>query len=123
MSNTEFKKLRKDMTRDERNQADRKYRAYRTAMILGELRTRLHLKQTQSEKALGTAVPHLSQCEISGDMTLQAMCEMVERMGGRLEINAIMPDGVVQLVRAKSPARHEPSNPAEPSGESGGWLN
>ena len=102
MSNTNLKKLRKAMTSEERNRVDGTYRAYRTAMILGELRTKLNVRQPQLEKALGHAVPFLSQCEIDSDMSVGTIAKMVEQMGGRLEINAIMPDGVVQLVRMKT---------------------
>ena len=90
------------MTAEERNRVDGTYRAYRTAMILGELRTKLNVKRPQLEKALGHAVPFLSQCEIDSDMSVGTIARMVEQMGGRLEINAIMPDGVVQLVRMKT---------------------
>lgn len=96
---TNFDKLRGQMTTAQRASADRKYRQLRSDMLLAELRKCSGLTQQQLADILGISQPSISEREKQEDMEIGTLAKMIEAMGGRLEINAVMPGGIVHLTQ------------------------
>lgn len=92
-----FSTLREKMSPESRARAEKKAAALREHMPLDELRTALELSQRQIAEALNIDQPAVSRLERRTDMMLSTLGRFVEAMGGKLELRAILPTGVVTI--------------------------
>jgi predicted XRE-type DNA-binding protein len=98
-----FRTLRTDLER--RLEGDRgareRYHAQRQAMqdavVLSDLREQRGLTQADVARALQVTQGNVSQVEHKEDLYLSTLVRYVEALGGRLELRAVFPDGVVEL--------------------------
>jgi len=60
---------------------------------LGELRKARGLRQTELAERLGVGQVAVSRMESRGDLLISTIRNVVEAMGGRLEVRAVFPDG------------------------------
>lgn len=100
---TNFNTLRGKMSADQRAAAEKKYKEIRQAMDLAELRRLTGLTQQELAEKLGVTQPNVSEREKQNDMGIETLARIVEALGGRLEVNAIMPAGVVHLKQFDRP--------------------
>jgi len=92
---------------------------YTAEMPLDELRATRQMTQEHLARLLGTKQSAISKLERRTDMYLSTLQSIVKAMGGRLKIEALFPEGAVEInqfrglrkskVRAKTaaPSRHE----------------
>ena len=96
-----------DPVRRER-MADRR-QTYETVLALSRLRSRRGLTQTAVATEMNVSQERVSRIENGGNPQLATLRSYVVAMGGRLEVNAVFPDGVVPLVTTapRSPTEGE----------------
>ncbi len=94
---TNFNTLRGKMSAAQKVAADKKYKEIRQEMDLAELRRLTGLTQKELADKLGVTQPNVSDREKQSDMGIETLAKMVEALVGRLEVNAIMPAGVVHV--------------------------
>jgi len=90
---------------------------YSEEMPLDELRAARQMTQERLAKLLGTKQAAISKIERRTDMYLSTLQSFVKAMGGRLKIEAVFPEGAVEInqlrhlkkgsVKAKSPVAGE----------------
>jgi DNA-binding XRE family transcriptional regulator len=68
-------------------------------MPLHELRAARQLTQEDLAEVLGVNQAAVSKLERRTDMYVSTLARFIEAMGGKLEIRAVFPDGVVTLER------------------------
>ncbi len=68
-------------------------------LLLRELRTKLGMSQEDLAKALNIQQPTLSRIERRRDILISTLRKIVGGLGGRLEISARFPDGLIQIVQ------------------------
>jgi predicted transcriptional regulator len=66
-------------------------------MPLDELREALHMTQETLAAALHVKQPFISKVERRTDMYISTLRKIIEAMGGKLEIRAILPHGDVRI--------------------------
>jgi len=84
--------LRKKMSRQALEDAEKHYKALKTAYALGELRETLKLGQKDIKVKLGVSQPAVSKMEKQIDMHISTLREYIEAAGGKLEIHAVFPE-------------------------------
>jgi transcriptional regulator with XRE-family HTH domain len=105
-----FNDLRAQMSPDARARSEAKAQVILNEMALSELREAVNLTQESLAEALGVKQASISKMEHRSDMYLSTLRKIIEAMGGRLEIVAIMPDGPVRIKQFKEIHRaHEPA--------------
>lgn len=72
-------------------------RAMEAELTLSELRRAREMTQTQLATALESTQSGVSQIEKRTDLYLSTIRSYVEALGGRLEVTAVFPDGVVPI--------------------------
>jgi transcriptional regulator with XRE-family HTH domain len=114
-----FRELRKKMSVEARGKARLLAQKYTAEMPLDELRAARQMTQEHLARLLGTKQAAISKLERRTDMYLSTLQSIVKAMGGQLRIEAIFPEGAVEInqfrrlrtskVRAKTGAssRHE----------------
>lgn len=75
-------------------------RATRDALRLAELRASVGVTQGEVAQTLKVSQSNVSRIEREEDVYLTTLDSYVTALGGELEINAVFPDRVVQLVAA-----------------------
>lgn len=102
-----FNELRGKMTAEQKKMSADLYRQQRMEMALADIRKMMGLTQKELAVALGISQPAVSEQEKKTDMEIGTLSRMIEGMGGELEINAVMPGGVVvrlmQLAKQTDP--------------------
>jgi hypothetical protein len=68
-------------------------------MPLSELRAARELTQENLSSVLGVNQAAVSKLERRADMYISTLGEFIKAMGGKLEIRAVFPDGVVRIER------------------------
>ena len=114
-----FKKLQGKMSPASRTRSEAKAQKMIKEMALDELRAARDLTQEHLSRILGVRQAAVSKLERRTDMYLSTLQSIVKAMGGRLKIEALFPEGAVEInqfrglrkskVRAKTaaPSRHE----------------
>ncbi|CAN5449138.1 XRE family transcriptional regulator [soil metagenome] len=85
--------------------AERKREGLLAVMELNELRRARNLTQEELANRLGVRQTNVSRMERRGDMHISTLREVIEAMGGELEITARFPDGeyrIDQFARVES---------------------
>lgn len=94
-----FKQLEASMDPDRLARAKGRARDMIAEMLLAELRRHAGMTQEELAAALGIKQPSLSKVESQTDMHVSTLRNLVEALGGRLEIIAHMPDGDVRITQ------------------------
>jgi transcriptional regulator with XRE-family HTH domain len=92
-----FRELRKKMSPEARKKAHVLAQKYSEAMPLDELRAARQMTQEHLAKLLGTKQAAISKMERRTDMYLSTLQSFVKAMGGRLRIEAVFPEGAVEI--------------------------
>lgn len=106
MKHRNFHELRSGMSDEQRQMAEMKSKEMLTDMLLSEIRREVGLTQGQLAEAIGIRQPSLSKLEKQDDMQISTLQRLVEALGGRLEIVAHFPQGIVRI----SQFSHSPSS-------------
>jgi transcriptional regulator with XRE-family HTH domain len=78
-----------------------KARQYRREMPLDELRSARQLTQEHLATILGVKQSAISKMERRSDMYVSTLRSFVKAMGGSLQIEAVFPDGRIQIDQFK----------------------
>lgn len=92
-----FNELRAKMSPEARAKAEEKKRQLLETMALDELRAAREITQKQLAETLGVNQAAVSKMERRTDMYISTLRNVVEAMGGKLEIYANFPDGRVAI--------------------------
>jgi len=92
-----FHELRKKMTPEAREKARILARKYTEEMPLDELRAARQMTQEHLARLLGTKQAAISKLERRTDMYLSTLQSIVKAMGGQLRIEAVFPEGAVEI--------------------------
>ncbi len=93
MPTKKWKDIRAKRSPEMLERARRKTEALSTALQLGELRKRRGLTQEDLAERLGAHQSGISRLEKRTNVHVETLREVVEAMGGTLEITARFPDG------------------------------
>jgi len=107
-----FKALQAKMSPEARARSEDKANQMIREMALDELREALDLTQQHLAELLHVKQAAISKVERRSDMYISTLRKMIEAMGGRLDIRAILPGGIVginQFEEIRSPKRARPS--------------
>ena len=69
-------------------------------MELAELREALAIRQTDLAQMLKTTQAAVSRLERRGNVTIGSLNDYIEALGGRLELNAVLPGRTVKIAHA-----------------------
>jgi DNA-binding XRE family transcriptional regulator len=97
-----FKALREKMSPEAQERARTKAREYAEAMALDELRVAREMTQQHLAKILGVNQAAVSKLEHRADMYVSTLQDFVRAMGGTLRIEAIFPEGRVEIKQFRS---------------------
>ena len=92
-----FKVLRNKLSPESRERAHRLALKYEAEMALDELRVARDLTQEHLAKLLGVKQAAVSKMERRADMYISTLQSMVRAMGGELRIQAVFPEGKVEI--------------------------
>ena len=92
-----FKELRAKMSPQSRTRSKATARRLMSELAIDELREALDLTQESLAEALNITQASVSKMERRSDMYLSTLRKIIEAMGGKLEIVAVMPDGPVRI--------------------------
>jgi predicted transcriptional regulator len=92
-----FKELRAKMSPQSRARSKAIAQQMMSELALDELREALDLTQEALADALNVTQASISKMERRSDMYLSTLRKIIEAMGGKLEIIALMPDGPVRI--------------------------
>lgn len=111
-----FEQLRERMSEEQRAKADQKYNQLRTEMMVAEIRKLSGMTQQQLADELGVTQPSIAKAEKQCDMEIGTLSSMIEGLGGRLELIAIMPEGqeirITQFSKPATKGNHQHRKPA-----------
>jgi len=88
-----FSELRTKMSDSQRKKSAAKTAAMKKSMLLAELRKHTGMTQEQLAKRLGITQPGLSKIESQDDIHVGTLRNLIDAIGGELEIVVHMPDG------------------------------
>src|SRR5579871_5219010 len=94
-----FNELRAKMSPERRNRVRARVVRALSEMALADIREACGLTQAKLADALNLDQGSISKMERRNDMYISTLREMIEAMGGRLEIRAVFPDRQVQLTQ------------------------
>lgn len=92
-----FHELRNKLSPEAQENARVLAQKYSEEMPLDELRTARRMTQEHLAKLLGTKQAAISKMERRADMYLSTLQSIVKAMGGQLRIEAVFPEGVVEI--------------------------
>ena len=92
-----FRELRKTMSPEAQAKARVLAQKYAAQMPLDELRAARQMTQEHLAKLLGTKQAAISKLERRTDMYLSTLQSVVKAMGGQLRIEAVFPEGAVEI--------------------------
>lgn len=92
-----FHELRKKMSPQARAKSRALAQKYSEEMPLDELRAARQMTQEHLARLLGTKQAAISKLERRTDMYLSTLQAIVKAMGGQLRIEAVFPDGAVEI--------------------------
>ena len=85
---------------EQREQVEALKRAMRAVLALTQLREARGLTQRQIAETLDVSQANISRIEHEDDLYLSTLSSYVAALGGRLEVNAVFPDEIVEIVPA-----------------------
>ena len=101
----EFSELRARMDPERRARNTERTAALLAAIDLAELRGARNLTQEELAERLSISQSNVSRLEHRDDILVSTLRQVIEAMGGELELQAVFPDGRVRLSRyEKAPA-------------------
>lgn len=106
-----FEKLFRKMSLEAQKRVEEKASLEYQALALAELREAQDLTQVQLAEKLGIDQGAVSKIERRTDMYLSTLRNVIQAMGGKLELTALFPTGRVQVLTFRD---------ADRSGKSGG---
>jgi DNA-binding XRE family transcriptional regulator len=92
-----FHELRSKMAPEAQEKARALAQKYTEEMPLDELRAARKMTQEHLAKLLGTKQAAISKLERRTDMYLSTLQSIVKAMGGQLRIEAVFPEGAVEI--------------------------
>jgi|SRR5579863_4732994 len=92
-----FKELQNKMSPERRTSNEAAAEKLVEGMALDELREARDLTQEQLARVLRVNQAAVSKMERRADMYITTLQGVIKAMGGRLEIRAVFPDGVVRI--------------------------
>lgn len=92
-----FKTLKEKMSPEARARAEARAHQMIKEMALDELREARHLTQEHLAKLLHVNQSAVSKLERRADMYVSTLQDFVQALGGRLEIRAVFPEGLVLI--------------------------
>jgi transcriptional regulator with XRE-family HTH domain len=92
-----FSELRQKMSPEAQEKSRVLAHKYSEEMPLDELRAARQMTQEHLAKLLGTKQAAISKMERRTDMYLSTLQSFVKAMGGRLKIEAVFPEGAVEI--------------------------
>ncbi len=92
-----FHELRKKMSPAAQDKSRVLAQKYTEEMPLDELRAARQMTQEHLAKLLGTKQAAISKMERRTDMYLSTLQSIVKAMGGQLRIEAVFPEGAVEI--------------------------
>src|SRR5688572_6571338 len=92
-----FKELRKRMPAASRRRSEERASALLVAMTLSELREACAVTQEQMAELLDVAQSNVSRVENRADMRVSTLRQVVQALGGELEIIARFSQGAVRI--------------------------
>ena len=104
-----FKLLRAKMSPEARAYSEAKAKEMIKEMALDELRVAREMTQAHLAKILHVNQSAISKMERRVEMYVSTLQDMVEAMGGNLEIRAVFPEGTVEINQFSKLRRTEPS--------------
>jgi transcriptional regulator with XRE-family HTH domain len=93
-----FDKLFRKMSPEARKRVEERAKAEYQALALSELREAQDLTQVQLAEKLGIDQGAVSKIERRTDMYLSTLRNVIQAMGGQLELTACFPTGRVQVL-------------------------
>jgi len=96
-----FRELRKRMSPEAQAKASLLAQKYAAQMPLDELRAARQMTQEHLAKLLGTKQAAISKLERRTDMYLSTLQSVVKAMGGQLRIEAVFPEGAVEIRQSR----------------------
>jgi DNA-binding XRE family transcriptional regulator len=100
-----FEKLFRKMPPESQRRVEEKANAEFRALALAELREARDLTQVQLAEKLGIEQGAVSKIERRTDMYLSTLRNIIQAMGGQLELTACFPSGKVQVLTFQDAAR------------------
>ena len=94
-----FRALREKMSPEAQERARAKARQYAEAMALDELREAREMTQQHLARILGVNQAAVSKLEHRADMYVSTLQDFVRAMGGTLRIEAVFPEGRVEITQ------------------------
>ena len=92
-----FRELEEKMSPESKARAEAKAREMMAEMLLAELRKFRGLTQEELATALGITQPSLSKLENQDDMRVSTLRDIVQALGGELDLLARFPGEVVRI--------------------------
>jgi DNA-binding XRE family transcriptional regulator len=96
-----FRKMSPEAQKRVEDRVDEEYRA----LVLAELREAQDLTQAQLAERLGIDQGAVSKIERRTDMYLSTLRNVIQAMGGQLELTALFPTGRVQVLTFRNANR------------------
>jgi len=96
-----FKLLQAEMSPKARRHSEAKANRMIREMALDELRVARQMTQEQLAAQLKVRQPAIAKLERRADMYLSTLRNVIEAMGGELDVRAIFPDGSVRIKKLK----------------------
>jgi transcriptional regulator with XRE-family HTH domain len=97
----DFKQLQAKMSPKARRRSEARANRMIREMALGELRVARQLTQEQLAAQLKVRQPAIAKLERRADMYLSTLRNVIEGMGGELDVRAVFPDGSVRIKKFK----------------------
>ena len=92
-----FSKLTAEFSAERREEIANRVSRLKAEMALNELRQAFQLSQSELASKLNVKQPAISRLEKRSDMYISHLRQIIEAMGGKLDIIARFPDGEVKI--------------------------
>ncbi|MFZ1934076.1 MAG: XRE family transcriptional regulator [Thermoguttaceae bacterium] len=99
-----FRELEAKMPPESLSRAKARAKEMMAEMLLAEVRKAVGLTQEELAASLGIKQPTLSRLESQNDMQISTLRNLIEALGGQLEIVVHMPGGDIRLTQFQDAA-------------------
>ncbi len=93
----EFENLENQMSPERLDRAKVRAGEIMAEMLLAEIRKETGITQQNLAKAMGIKQPSLSKLESQEDMRVSTLGQLIQALGGKLELIAHMPGGDIRI--------------------------